>query len=202
MFLPSNLKDTTNEEKEEAERKQAYVRIEEWALELIPETVRIGVQISVQEVACGDPECSPIDTAVAVLFQKGGRGMTGLPMLAREVEYETLKSSFPTPEVLLKWSRGEDAEWPPLEDDYEDEYEEGGQMDDIPHLRFQVGAKVECRLGPDPVTGWTKGEIIQLWYREPGWPPNSFAPYKVELEDGKKIFAPADLDHVIRALKL
>ena len=67
MFLPSNLKDQ-NTDQEEVERKRAYVRIEEWAIELIPESIRTGVQISVQEVQCGDPDCAPIDTAVAILF--------------------------------------------------------------------------------------------------------------------------------------
>ena len=125
--------------------------------------------------------------------------MTGLPMLAKEVDFETLKQSFPTPNVLMKWSRGEEAEWPIFEDEEEEEEEEE-EINDIPQLRFDVGTKVECRIGPDPVTGWAKGEIIQLWYREPAWPPNSFAPYKVKLDDGKNIFAPADLEHVIRAI--
>lgn len=70
MFLPSNLKDTTIEAKEESERKQAYAQIERWAFDLIPEVARSGVHISVQEVQCGDPDCSPIDTAVAILFPK------------------------------------------------------------------------------------------------------------------------------------
>lgn len=174
------------------ERKKAYARIEEWSIDLIPENSRTGVQISVQEVQCGDPDCSPIDVAVAILFPRGGRGMVGLPMMAKDVRKSHLQESFPTPNVLLKWSRGEEAEWPPFEDDEEDEFE-------TPPLRFGVGQAVECRIGPDPVTGWAQGEVTQLWYREPGWPPNSWAPYKIKLSDGKSIFAPADLEHVIRA---
>lgn len=121
---------------------------------------------------------------------RGGRGMMGVPMEAKDVQKKHLEQCFPTEDVLLKWSRGEEAEWPPLDDD---------ELYGAPDLRFDVGQAVECRIGPDPVTGWAKGEIIQLWYREPGWPPNSWAPYKIRLSDGKNIFAPADLDHVIRA---
>lgn len=69
MFLPDNIKNKSTD-KEEAERKRAYARIEQWAMELIPESARSGVQISVQEVQCGDPECAPIDTAVAILFPR------------------------------------------------------------------------------------------------------------------------------------
>lgn len=69
MFLPDNLKND-DAAREEIERKAAYTRIEQWAMELIPESARSGVQLSVQEVQCGDPECAPIDTAVAILFPR------------------------------------------------------------------------------------------------------------------------------------
>ena len=124
----------------------------------------------------------------------------GLHKEATDVTKEDLTDSFPTEDVLIKWSRGEEADWPPLDDEYYEEEEEDEQSE-VPHLRFEVGQAVECRVGPDPVTGWAKGEITQLWYREPGWPPNSWAPYKVTLSNGKKIFAPADLEHVVRAVE-
>ena len=129
-----------------------------------------------------------------LLYCSGGRGMTGLPMTAKEVTKEHIETSLPPKDVLMKWSRGEEAEWPPIDDDED-------LANFAPDLRFVQGQAVECRIGPDPVTGWAKGEVIQLWYREPGWPEGSFAPYKIKLEDGKNIFAPADLDHVIRAQK-
>ena len=190
MFLPDNMKDKAAEKKAQAERQEAYVRIEKWALELIPANIRNGVQISVQEIQCGDPECAPIDTAVSILFNAGGRGMMGLPLEAKDVTREDLESEFPTPEVLEKWSRGEEADWPPMDDNYE-----------LPDLRFDIGQKVECRIGPDPITGWAKGTIIQLWYRESNWQPGSYAPYKIRLDDGRDIFAPGDIDQVIRAQK-
>jgi hypothetical protein len=126
-----------------------------------------------------------------LLPYRGANGMFGLPMEAREVTKEELEGNFPTRNVLEKWYHGEEAEWPPLED----EDGEGGQM---PALRFDLGGLVMCRIGPNAETDWAPGTICQLWYREPSWPPGSFAPYKVKLDDGREIFAPADLDQVIR----
>jgi len=106
--------------------------------------------------------------------------MMGLPMEAKEVTEEELQHVFPPAEILEKWYRGEDAEWPveePLE------------------LRFEVGFQVLCRVGP---TEWAPGVVKELWYREPSWPEGSFAPYKIRLGDGRDIYAPADVDQIIR----
>jgi len=197
MFLPGNKTTDDAKAKADAERKLAYERIEKWATAAIPPSIRDGVSISVQEVICGDPTCAPIDTAIAIIFPSGGRGMLGLPAESKDVTKEDLLEGFPTVEVLQKWFQGEEAEWPPFEDDNEDEFNESNQ----PKLRFSVGDSVECRIGPDPVTGWAKGSVAQLWYREQGWPPNSWAPYKIQLEDGKCIFAPSDMDQIIRGAK-
>jgi hypothetical protein len=102
-------------------------------------------------------------------------------MEAREVTREIIESSFPTLDVLEKWYRGEEAEWPPEPEPVS--------------LRFQVGQKVLCRVGP---TSWAPGTVIELWYRESGWQQGMFAPYKVHLEDGRDIFAPQDIEQVIR----
>ena len=69
MFLPDA---TALDEKTIAEkrRKQAFRDIEKWSLELMPETIRDDAVISAQEVVCGDPECSPIDTLINIIFQK------------------------------------------------------------------------------------------------------------------------------------
>ena len=121
--------------------------------------------------------------------------MLGIPSESKDVTKEALFDNFLTNQVLLKWSRGEDAEWPPF-----DEHEL--DMEKVrPQLRFQVGTRVVCRVGPDPVTGWVPGLVVQLWYREPSWPADSWAPYKVELEDGRGIFAPGDVDQIIRELE-
>lgn len=117
----------------------------------------------------------------------------GLPMEAYEVTLEIVKDNFPYGDVLEKWSRGEEAEWPPMDME--------AMMDQLPELRFDIGHKVECRVGPDEVTGWAKGTVVQLWYTEVDWADGSFAPYKIELEDGRYIFAPGDVEMVIRAQK-
>ena len=65
MFLPdSNHKD------DKEERKAACTRVEELTLEQVPEELRETLQISVQEVQCGDPDCSPIDTAITFIFNR------------------------------------------------------------------------------------------------------------------------------------
>jgi hypothetical protein len=70
MFLPQT--DITAAEQQAAEKakREAYSRIELWANEAIPAEIRQGVIITVQEVQCGDPECAPIDTAIAILFPR------------------------------------------------------------------------------------------------------------------------------------
>jgi len=107
--------------------------------------------------------------------------MFGIPMEAYEVTQEILQEVFPPPEILQKWHRGEEAAWPPEPEPME--------------LRFALNTAVLCRVGP---TDWAPGIVIQQWYREPGWPEGHFAPYKIRLEDGRDIFAPQDLDQIIR----
>mmetsp|Transcript_272 Transcript_272/g.370 ORF Transcript_272/g.370 Transcript_272/m.370 type:complete len:183 (+) Transcript_272:224-772(+) len=175
MFLPGRNAD------EEKQQKQIFFKkIEGWSEGLLPEEVKGECTVSVQEIQCGDPNCAPIDTAISLIFQSGGQGLFGLPMEAQEVTLEEIKSNFPTDDVLGKWHKGEEAEWPPHE-----------PID----LRFKIGQQVFCRVGP---TDWSEGEVLELWYREPNWPTGSFAPYKIRLADGRQIYAPADMDQVIR----
>lgn len=56
-----------------------------------------------------------------------------------------------------QWKEGIQAPWPPR-----------------PELRFDVGARVECRIGPHPVKGWAPGRVVRLYYSEPDWPPNMY----------------------------
>mmetsp|Transcript_602 Transcript_602/g.1247 ORF Transcript_602/g.1247 Transcript_602/m.1247 type:complete len:200 (-) Transcript_602:219-818(-) len=186
MFLPDAA--AMNERKaEEERRKQAFRQIESWTLELMPPAIRDAAVISAQELICNDPSCSPIDTSVSIMFQSGMAGYVGLPMSAAEVSKEELVSKFPTKEVLEAWHRGEDADWPPPEDA-------------LPQLRFDVGTRVLCRIGPDAEKDWTPGTVTQLWYAEKDWPEGAFAPYKIQLDDGRQIFAPGDMDQVIRRM--
>ena len=116
-----------------------------------------------------------------MVWKDGGRGMFGMPLDPMEVTQEDVLDLFPTTDVLKKWAAGEEAEWPPR-----------------PKLRFEVNARVACRVGPHPVTGWAPGRIVRQFYREPNWPPNMLAPYQVMLHDGRLIFAPQDTDNVIK----
>jgi hypothetical protein len=65
MFLPGR-----SAEKEAADKKKLFQRIENWCLEIIPVTCKVGAEVSSQEVQCGDPECSPIDTVVTIFFER------------------------------------------------------------------------------------------------------------------------------------
>lgn len=194
MFLPKSEREVDAEKASETEKKKAINRIEQWSMKFIPATYREGVQVSAQEILCGDPQCAPVDTAIVMMFPSGGRGTIGVPAEARDITEDDLREFFPPERIIAKWHRGEDADWPNLDDqelEDEDQYV-------LPQLRFDVGEEVQCRVGPDPVTGWAEGTIVQLWYTEQGWPPNSFAPYKIKLNDGRYIFAPGDVDQIIK----
>ena len=118
--------------------------------------------------------------------------MCGIPLEAEEVTKEDVQSCFPTDQVLEAWSKGDLVSWPP---DDEEGLDDG--MVDFPPVRFTVGTRVECCVGAEQ---WALGTIVQVWYREPHWPKNSWAPYKIHLDDGRFIFAPGDVDQVIRSV--
>mmetsp|Transcript_15552 Transcript_15552/g.27672 ORF Transcript_15552/g.27672 Transcript_15552/m.27672 type:complete len:692 (-) Transcript_15552:181-2256(-) len=61
-------------------------------------------------------------------------------------------------------------------------------------FRFDVGTKVECNMGDH----WAKGTVVKQYYREAEWPPIRWTPYQVHLEDGGYIWAPQDMNSVIR----
>ena len=68
-------------------------------------------------------------------------------------------------------------------------------------LRFEIGTEVECNLGSD---GWQRGTVVAHHYLEEGW--DKPAPYQVQLAASSVspdalIFAPADIDDVVRAAR-
>mmetsp|Transcript_55156 Transcript_55156/g.129132 ORF Transcript_55156/g.129132 Transcript_55156/m.129132 type:complete len:535 (+) Transcript_55156:42-1646(+) len=70
-----------------------------------------------------------------------------------------------------------------------------------PELRFAVGDRVQCRVGPgSDEDSWAPGTVAKQWYREKQWPPHRTAPYQIKLDNGQLIFAPMDDDRVIKAL--
>jgi hypothetical protein len=69
MFIPKNEAAAAETREAEQARREAYSRIEAWVMDAIPASYRRGAIVSVQEVVCGDPNCSPVDTAIAILFE-------------------------------------------------------------------------------------------------------------------------------------
>jgi hypothetical protein len=193
MFLPKSASETSEAAQDEQRKRRVFTKIEGWCKELVPEAIRSNVDISVAEVICGDPKCAPIDTAITISFMNkdGKSGMAGIPAESKDVRPEDLKHSFPTPDILEAWHRGEEKEWPPEPDFGNDEVSPIA----FPALRFSEGQRVECRVSQD---AWMAGKVMQLWYREPQWPRMSWAPYKILLDDGRNIFAPGDADQIIR----
>ena len=67
---------------------------------------------------------------------------------------------------------------------------------DTTTLRFPVGTRVECNCGQ-----WKPGTIVKHFYVQSSFPEGMCVPYQVKLDEGNKmIFAPADVDRVIRQL--
>ena len=69
-------------------------------------------------------------------------------------------------------------------------------------VRFDVGTPVECCVGVDQ---WVRGTVAAHYYREPDWPMQLLAPYRVRLDAASLdnsnevyIWAPLDSDECIR----
>ena len=62
-------------------------------------------------------------------------------------------------------------------------------------LRFKVGDRVKCCVDEGR---WASGTVIELWYTEDSFAQGFYAPYQVELDEGRLIFAPEDSDACIR----
>eukprot|EP00588_Corethron_pennatum_P008868 CAMPEP_0194275260 /NCGR_PEP_ID=MMETSP0169-20130528/8146_1 /TAXON_ID=218684 /ORGANISM="Corethron pennatum, Strain L29A3" /LENGTH=225 /DNA_ID=CAMNT_0039018681 /DNA_START=49 /DNA_END=726 /DNA_ORIENTATION=- len=220
MFLPDSLKNDSESKPEE--KRRILERVEQWTRSFIPATIRDHpeIQIHVKEQICGDPDCAPIDTVICILFPQNGRMMLRIQKGPGDVTEEEVSEALPPhdskfdydPETIEAGKRvwddcmsGEEGYWPPFPE-YEEEEEENEEEEDFgdpdalnrPPLRFIIGEAVQCRMGPDPVTGWAGGKVLRLWYRERNWPPGQLAPYHILLDDGREIFAPADVEQVIR----
>mmetsp|Transcript_2208 Transcript_2208/g.2996 ORF Transcript_2208/g.2996 Transcript_2208/m.2996 type:complete len:261 (+) Transcript_2208:101-883(+) len=179
MFDPAEKK---KEKAMKNKKKKILSDIKNWGLSLIPAgDLHAGLLIDVNEVICGDPSCAPVDTVFTLIWEGGGRGVFAIPLAPNEISQDDLIDFFPDEDTLTQWKAGKKARWPRL-----------------PELRYKIGDRVECRIGPHPVKGWAPGRIIRLHYTEPNWPPNMVAPYQIALHDGRLIFAPQDTDQVIR----
>ncbi|KAJ1449660.1 hypothetical protein M885DRAFT_534893 [Pelagophyceae sp. CCMP2097] len=181
-FDPANLL-------KKKEKRLAVPRVEAWINARLPESMRdlvaLGrLRISIREVYCGDPACAPVDTVIEFTFDGTIRGEVGLPYEVDQLQKEDFVETLPPDDVLQDWARGKETVWPP----------EVEVPQNVP-LRFLEQARVECCVGRDE---WLAGNVVKLWYREPGFPPGFFAPYQVHLDDGRLIFAPEDSERCIR----
>jgi len=178
MFNPSKA---VKDKAEKAAKQKIISDLRSWAMHLVPEDLREGLLIDVSEVVCGDPSCAPVDTVFTFVWEPAGKGLFSIPAEPHEIDQDFLEEEFPDRDIIELWKAGKRARWPKL-----------------PELRFQVGDRVECRIGPHPVKGWAPGRIVKLYYSEPSWPPNMVVPYQIALHDGRLIFAPQDNDQLIR----
>ena len=103
------------------------------------------------------------------------------PCTAVELTKEALDERMPPAETYEDWYEGKPTHWPPPPEDVV--------------LRFAVGTRVECKVGTKQ---WAAGYITKHWFRQGDWPPGVFAPYQVQLDDGRLIFAPDDANRCIR----
>ena len=51
--------------------------------------------VDINEVVCGDPTCSPVDTVFTLLWDTGGKGIFAMPLTAAEITQEELTDFFP-----------------------------------------------------------------------------------------------------------
>ncbi len=63
-------------------------------------------------------------------------------------------------------------------------------------FRFRVGTEVLCNIGMLSAPRWAPGRVVALNYEEP---PGTYHPYQVKLECGTLIFAPQDINTIVRA---
>mmetsp|Transcript_26876 Transcript_26876/g.70598 ORF Transcript_26876/g.70598 Transcript_26876/m.70598 type:complete len:574 (+) Transcript_26876:46-1767(+) len=73
----------------------------------------------------------------------------------------------------------------------------GGGGEGPVERRFAVGDRVEARVSMVPEK-WLPATVESVNYREPQFPPNMCAPYRLKLDNGQLIFAPHDVDMVVR----
>ena len=64
-------------------------------MQMLPLDCQSGLMITVREVACGDPNCSPVDTVIALVWHSGGMGVITLPLGVEEIDEEDLSQVLP-----------------------------------------------------------------------------------------------------------
>lgn len=92
MFDPLRA---TKDKAQKAQKKKGLEDLKAWTLTLIPEDLRPGLIIDVNEVVCGDPSCAPIDTFFTLVWETTGKGVFAMPNPVAEISREDLESFFP-----------------------------------------------------------------------------------------------------------
>ncbi len=109
MFDPNKAK---AKKSEDSKKKQLIKQITDKSMLLVPEYLREGLILSINEIACGDPSCSPVDTVFTFVWAEkegelkekngntedeegGARGMFAIPMTIEEILKENLEEMFP-----------------------------------------------------------------------------------------------------------
>jgi hypothetical protein len=132
---------------------------------------------------------------VRIIYREGCGTVFGIPCEIEECEEEDIVCQMPPERVVMDWFEGIPTAWPA-----EPEREDPGPVPtDV--LRFDVGARVQCRIGRGE-EGWASGVVVAHWYRAPSWPTGQYAPYQIQLDrtdmGNGLIFAPYDEDACIR----
>jgi hypothetical protein len=145
-----------------------------------------------------DPDDPKAWYELAKMYRYGGDFLEAIPSYKRAIDILFGSEDAPLPDAMY-------------ESVYRDYHQ--GLKDARAHdhgrkpLRFEVGDRVECRVGGGEVGVWAQGEVVDTWYQEDDWPSPKAAPYQVQLgERGLEIggehgliYSPADADTFIRA---
>ena len=70
------------------DKREAQHNIKQWVLDALSEDMRADVEtVSIREVACGDPNCSPVDTTIQIIFKEAGKRpmVQSIPMECEKV---------------------------------------------------------------------------------------------------------------------
>jgi hypothetical protein len=92
MFDPLKA---TRDKALKAQKKKGLEELKAWATDLVPEDLRDGLIIDVNEVVCGDPSCAPVDTFFTLVWETSGKGVFALPAPVAEISREELIENFP-----------------------------------------------------------------------------------------------------------
>mmetsp|Transcript_21519 Transcript_21519/g.33003 ORF Transcript_21519/g.33003 Transcript_21519/m.33003 type:complete len:294 (+) Transcript_21519:107-988(+) len=147
-------------------RRRAFERLRVWSEEIIND--RAILVVNVQELACDDPECAPVDTIIELMSKKNEEIYYCLRFakVALDIQQTELVAKFPDEGILNSWHSGIDVEWPkakPPPTNIE--------------FKFKPGDHVMAWLGGQ----WRECIVDSLWYRNKRWPKSDWMPYRLRL---------------------